>query len=164
MRSWLLSCLGMGRGYLGRGWCFLVFLLMRFRRICGVRVSSVMMQRGACCIFHAFRKTFQTWGAQAGVGQRAAQELLGHSDPSLTANVYTDVSALGLHAEVAKLPEVMGGEVRTKGQTKSERSCEKTPFRAVLTQLIELAQKAISEMDNTVFSLPQLAARHGFEP
>lgn len=114
--------------------------------------------------FHAFRKAFQKWGAQAGIGQRAAQELLGHSDPSLTANVYTDVSALGLHAEVAKLPEVMGGEVRTKGQTKSERSCEKTPFRAVLTQLIELAQKAISKGDNTVFRLPELAARHGFEP
>ncbi|MGC4071873.1 MAG: tyrosine-type recombinase/integrase [Nibricoccus sp.] len=42
--------------------------------------------------FHAFRKTFQTWCVVAGVSQRAAQELLGHSDPALTANVYTDVA------------------------------------------------------------------------
>jgi integrase len=54
--------------------------------------------------FHAFRKTFQTLGVRSGVNQRAAQELLGHSDPSLTANVYTDVAALNLHSEVAKLP------------------------------------------------------------
>lgn len=54
--------------------------------------------------FHAFRKTFQTLGVRSGVNQRAAQEMLGHSDPSLTANVYTDVAALNLHGEVAKLP------------------------------------------------------------
>ena len=29
---------------------------------------------------------------------------LGHSDPSLTANVYTDVPALSLHSEMAELP------------------------------------------------------------
>ncbi|MFT3869856.1 MAG: site-specific integrase [Nibricoccus sp.] len=114
--------------------------------------------------FHAFRKTFQTWGAQSGVGQRAAQEMLGHSDPSLTANVYTDVAALGLHAEVAKLPWVLAPEVHTAARTDCVSSCAQGPFRAVLTQLVELAQKAISEGDNTVFGLPKLAARHGFEP
>jgi integrase len=30
--------------------------------------------------FHAIRKTFQTLGANNGINQRAAQELLGHSD------------------------------------------------------------------------------------
>ena len=30
--------------------------------------------------FHSFRKTWQTLGAKAGVNQRAAQEVLGHSD------------------------------------------------------------------------------------
>lgn len=53
---------------------------------------------------HALRKTFQTLGVKAGVNQRAAQELLGHTDPRLTAGVYTDVAALELHGEVAKLP------------------------------------------------------------
>jgi hypothetical protein len=43
--------------------------------------------------FHSFRKTWQTLGAGHGVNQRAAQEILGHSDPSPTANVYTDIPA-----------------------------------------------------------------------
>lgn len=55
---------------------------------------------------HSFRKTFQTFGANAGVNQRAAQEILGHSDPRLTAEVYTDIAALELHREIAKLPWV----------------------------------------------------------
>jgi hypothetical protein len=54
--------------------------------------------------FHSFRKTFQTLGARNGINQRAAQEMLGHSDANLTAKVYTDVAALGLHAEIVKLP------------------------------------------------------------
>lgn len=54
--------------------------------------------------FHSFRKTWQTLGVRYGINQRAAQELLGHSDANLTAKVYTDVPALGLHDEVAKLP------------------------------------------------------------
>jgi len=54
--------------------------------------------------FHSFRKTWQTLGVRYGINQRSAQAILGHSDPSLTANVYTDVAALPLHAEIAKLP------------------------------------------------------------
>jgi integrase len=54
--------------------------------------------------FHSFRKTWQTLGVRYGINQRVAQEVLGHSDANLTAKVYTDVPALGLHAEIAKLP------------------------------------------------------------
>ena len=54
--------------------------------------------------FHSFRKTWQAFGVRFGVNQRAAQEILGYSDLSLTANVYTDVPALSLHSEMAKLP------------------------------------------------------------
>lgn len=39
-----------------------------------------------------------------GINQRVAQEVLGHSDANLTAKVYTDVPALALHTEIAKLP------------------------------------------------------------
>jgi integrase len=60
--------------------------------------------------FHAFRKTWQTLGVRHGINQRAAQEILGHSDPSLTAKVYTDVAALSLHSEIAKLPWIGGQE------------------------------------------------------
>jgi integrase len=54
--------------------------------------------------FHSFRKTWQTLGVRYGINQRAAQEVLGHSDANLTAEVYTDVPPLALHDEVAKLP------------------------------------------------------------
>lgn len=63
--------------------------------------------------FHAFRKTWQTMGVRYGINQRAAQEVLGHSDPSLTAKAYTDVAALGLHSEIAKLPWIDGAETNS---------------------------------------------------
>lgn len=131
-----------------------------------LRRAGIVRKDGAGRVvhFHAFRKTFQTWGAMAGVGQRAAQEMLGHSDPSLTANVYTDVSALGLHTEIAKIPWVLSSESLTPALTDCVCSCEKGSFRDVLTQLVKLAQKAISQGDNTEIGLKKLAARHGFEP
>ena len=60
--------------------------------------------------FHAFRKTWQTLGVRYGINQRAAQEVLGHSDPALTARAYTDVAALALHSEIAKLPWISGSD------------------------------------------------------
>ncbi len=60
--------------------------------------------------FHSFRKTWQTLGVPYGINQRAAQEVLGHSDANLTAKVYTDVPALALHDEVAKLPWLSVGD------------------------------------------------------
>jgi integrase len=58
--------------------------------------------------FHSFRKTWQTLGANNGVNQRAAQEILGHSDANLTAKVYTDIPALGLRQEIEKFPWILG--------------------------------------------------------
>ncbi len=108
--------------------------------------------------FHAFRKTFQTWGASSGMGQRAAQELLGHSDPSLTANVYTDVAGLALHDEVAKLPWIGDAQSNAHG-----RACPpvRMKFRELLNQLISLGETALKEADSGAL---EVAARHGFEP
>jgi integrase len=61
--------------------------------------------------FHSFRKTWQTLGVRYGINQRVAQEVLGHSDANLTAKVYTDVPALALHTEIAKLPWIEGEAV-----------------------------------------------------
>jgi integrase len=44
--------------------------------------------------FHSLRYTFATRLAAQGIPQRLAQELMRHSDPRLTANIYTDVSKL----------------------------------------------------------------------
>jgi integrase len=114
--------------------------------------------------FHAFRKTFQTWGAVAGVGQRSAQEMLGHSDPSLTADAYTDTAALQLHTEVAKLPwlgesSAVAGDAQTAVKTATP-----SRFRALLGELISLAQVVVTEGDAADKPAPALAARHGFEP
>lgn len=54
--------------------------------------------------FHALRYTFATKLAASGVSQRLAQELLRHSDPRLTANIYTDVTQLPTFAAVNALP------------------------------------------------------------
>lgn len=55
-----------------------------------VRVDSL----GRKLCFHSLRYTFATKLAQQGVALRTAQELLRHSDPRLTANIYTDVTCL----------------------------------------------------------------------
>ncbi|PTX92748.1 hypothetical protein DB354_13410 [Opitutus sp. ER46] len=53
--------------------------------------------------FHALRYTFATKLASSGVSQRLAQELLRHSDPRLTANIYTDATQLPTFAAVNAL-------------------------------------------------------------
>jgi integrase len=59
--------------------------------------------------YHSFRKTFATWAMSGGVPLRAAQALLGHASPEMTARAYTDETGLGLAAQVQKL-EWIGGE------------------------------------------------------
>lgn len=65
--------------------------------------------------FHALRYTFATTLACSGVSPRLAQELLLHSDPRLTANIYTDatllptfeaVTALGWQTQTVNSPQV----------------------------------------------------------
>jgi integrase len=54
--------------------------------------------------FHALRHTFCSMLAKAGVPQRVAQEAMRHSDPKLTAMVYTDPAMLNTAAAVESLP------------------------------------------------------------
>jgi integrase len=53
--------------------------------------------------FHALRYTFATKLASSGVSQRLAQELMRHSDPRLTANIYTNVTCLPTFEAVTEL-------------------------------------------------------------
>lgn len=99
---------------------------------------------GRVAHFHSFRKTFQTLGVNAGVNQRSAQALLGHSDPSLTAEVYTDVAALELRSEVAKLPFFgVAGDAQ-----KPEKIATASRFRAILSQLVNLAETVVFQGEN----------------
>ena len=69
--------------------------------------------------FHALRYTFATKLASRGVSQRLAQELLRHSDPKLTANLYTDVTQLPTFAVVNALPW-QAGALQSQNEAKSE--------------------------------------------
>ena len=63
----------------------------RHRREAGIETID---ETGRKLDFHSFRYTFATKLARHGVSQRLTQELMRHSDPRLTANLYTDVSHL----------------------------------------------------------------------
>lgn len=60
---------------------------------------------------HALRHTFGTHLSKAGVPLRTAQAAMRHSDPSLTANVYTDPKLLDVAGAVASLPDLPLGAV-----------------------------------------------------
>lgn len=60
--------------------------------------------RGLKADFHALRKTFITNLQRSGVSQRMAMALARHTDPRLTADIYTDQDALPLAEAAAKLP------------------------------------------------------------
>ncbi|MFN9132656.1 MAG: tyrosine-type recombinase/integrase [Phycisphaerales bacterium] len=67
--------------------------------------------RGRTIDIHALRHTFGTHLSKAGVPLRTAQAAMRHSDPSLTANVYTDPKLLDMAAAVASLPDLPLGAV-----------------------------------------------------
>jgi hypothetical protein len=79
----------------------------------------------------------------------------------LTANVYTDVAALDQHKELVKLP---WWEDALPDAQKPVRPVVRRGYREVLSELIALAQKAVSEVEAGVSASLPLAARHGFEP
>ncbi len=54
--------------------------------------------------FHSFRKTHASFAARYGVAQKATQEVLGHSDANLTANIYTEMASETIDSELKKLP------------------------------------------------------------
>lgn len=63
-------------------------------------------ERGRTIDIHALRHTFGTHLSKAGVPLRTAQAAMRHSDPSLTANVYTDPKLLDVAGAVASLPDL----------------------------------------------------------
>jgi integrase len=63
---------------------------------------------------HAFRTSLCTHLARAGVPLRTAQAVMRHSDPSLTANIYTDPTLLDTAAAIASLPALGVAVASTK--------------------------------------------------
>jgi hypothetical protein len=64
---------------------------------------------------HALRHTYGTHLSKAGVPLRTAKAAMHHSDPSLTANVYTDPKLLDVAGAVASLPDLPPGGVGGAG-------------------------------------------------
>lgn len=62
--------------------------------------------RGRVLDVHALRTTFGTLLSRAGVSLRTAQAVMRHSDPRLTANVYTDPVLLDVAGAVQALPTI----------------------------------------------------------
>src|ERR1035437_575638 len=121
---------------------------------------------------HALRKTWQTWGADHGVNQRAAQDVLGHSDANLTAKVYTDRAGLGMRAEMAQLPWVLPADANA--QPDAQKSGFPSPAVSlgdIIGQLVTVLKAAGSEQLETLKALRdtsgherKLGAGAGFEP
>ncbi|MDR1279507.1 MAG: tyrosine-type recombinase/integrase [Opitutaceae bacterium] len=111
---------------------------------------------------HALRKTWQTLGVQAGVNQRAAQEILGHSDANLTAKIYTDVPALQLEGEIAKLPwfEVEKG---TSGMDKQNPGKEEksSTLEGLLCDLIQHLQSPDIQEEISTLTASALLKKNG---
>jgi integrase len=72
-------------------------------------------ERGRTIDIHALRHTFGTHLCRAGVPLRTAQAAMRHSDPSLTANVYTDPKLLDVAGALEALPALSEPGQRSGG-------------------------------------------------
>ena len=72
-------------------------------------LQSLQLVVEVCHDLHAFRTTLCTHLFRAGVPLRTAQAVMRHSNPALTANIYTDAELLQLDAAVASLPACASG-------------------------------------------------------
>jgi len=70
-------------------------------------------QAGRYVDFHSLRVSLGTMLAANGVTPRAAQALMRHTDPRLTAGVYTDEKLLPLAAELVNVPAIPTGQAAT---------------------------------------------------
>ena len=119
-------------------------------------------EMGRSVHFHSFRKTWQTMGVRAGVSQRVAQDVLGHSDPVLTANAYTDMPAVGMHAELRKIPWIE--EHAQLDAQKTGKTGSFSRFQGLLAELMKLT-KSLSALGITDAEAANvMAAQAGIEP
>ncbi len=79
-------------------------LVKIFKRDCAHAGLPQTDARGRSIDVHALRTTFGSHLALAGIPLRTAQELMRHSDPKLTANVYQDMGILDTFGAVESLP------------------------------------------------------------
>lgn len=81
----------------------------------GMKVVIKTDERGRVLDIHALRHTFGTHLCAAGVPLRTAQAVMRHSDPSLTANVYTDPKLLDVAGALESLPSLQPTDAEPAG-------------------------------------------------
>ena len=85
-------------------------MIKRFRAVLDRAGIPVVDARGEKLDVHALRYTAATRMARNGVPLAVAQRLLGHSDPKLTAQVYTQLDTEDLRGAVERLPTLRAVE------------------------------------------------------
>ncbi len=92
----------------GEVWCRATNRAMRiFNRVLERAKISRLDPEGGKLDIHALRHTFASRLCRAGVGIVHAQKLLGHSDPRLTAVIYTHLDLDDLRRAVQSLPSAL---------------------------------------------------------
>jgi hypothetical protein len=86
-------------------------------------------------------ETHATFAARYGVAQKATQEVLGHSDANLTANIYTEMPAEAIRAELTKLPWISDDPPK-----KSAPNC--APFSGRTGQIVSDADKSETDVES----------------
>ena len=88
----------------------------------GAEVVVKTDERGRTIDIHALRHTFGTHLPKAGAPPRTAQAAMRHSDPSLTANVYTDPKLLDVAGAVASPPDLPNLPLAAAGESAVARA------------------------------------------
>jgi len=58
--------------------------------------------------------------AAAGIPLQTAQVAMRHSDPKLTANIYTDIDLLDVRGAMNSLPEIVINDGNKQGESRTE--------------------------------------------
>ncbi|MBI3818848.1 MAG: site-specific integrase [Planctomycetes bacterium] len=88
---------------------------------------------------HALRHTFASRLARAGVGLIQAQKLLGHSDPKLTAQIYTHLDAEDLRDAIERVPRSEPPKPRIDG---AKLALVKGGYRVANPKSLSLLERA----------------------
>jgi integrase len=145
----------------GKVFHYMVPMMARFRADLDAAGIPFEDELGRRVDFHALRKTFCTVLQRRGVTMRTAQELMRHSDPRLTGDVYTDATALPLFEELRKAsasaPSLLASQKRGKRGLKEAK--------AVPSALAALdGQRAAGDLVVQGCPSGKLEARAGIEP
>ncbi len=121
--------------------------------------------RGRFADFHALRYTFATFLTVSETGQRVTQELMRHSAPEMTSNLYTDAAQLPLRAAIENLPWIGDTQIGAQISAKSGHSVSQAGERKPGFKKTKPAHnKRVSRVLSHAGDKGQMVAGVGFEP